>query len=904
MRRMFHQAVKALTAIAVATGVLLAPVAPALAAGWQANEDDALLFDVRVGQWRMGDGVRGYQTDTGVCIDLADIIMAFDLPVRLDKKSRRATGWLFEESRTFTLDREANIVQIVNKVQNLKPTDVRDVPEGWCVDVDVMAKWLDVNIKADRSNALILVSADRKLPFELAEERKARAGKVKPSKDFDFSGLPQAHDPYKFFRIPSIDVVASIAAARDKRSENRMDARYEIYASGEMAGASVDARLSSNGRGIPENLRLRAYRTDPDGALLGPLAATHFGLGDVATNATALGIQTTTGRGAFVTNRPLNRPTSFDRTVFRGELPDGWEAELYRNDQLIAYVQSRGDGRFEFLDVQLSYGQNRFEVVLYGPQGQVRRETKMIPVGLDSIPPRETYYWAAVQDAGRDLIDLGYIELSDFVGWRGGFGLERGIDPKTSVGASLFTSELRGQRQHYFEASVRRAVGPTLIELAGAANLVGGYALRGQALAQVGQALIAGESALLFGNYQSERYDRDVRRFNSISLDHAVKFGRQYIPLRGEVRYIERANGGDRMEVASRMSFNINRLSASTELEWTREHSGRGGMPTSRLDSALRLSGRVGGLRLRGEATFALSDGAGFRQSKFIGEWRAGEYSDWKVEADYSVDDSRARLSLGHSRRFKYFAVTGQIEAGSDGSVAAGLNLAFSLGPNPHNNSIRVAAEKLASSGQAFAVVFQDDNADGIRQQGENLQKGVELTAGSTGRGLPTDRYGRTIIDGLQPYEQILIGIDASSLPDPFVQPANSGIVVTPRPGIPSMIELPLVSAGEISGTLQREGGKPLSGVDLELVDKNGRVVKSTRSEFDGFFLFEFIPYGNYKLRVAPLSANIIGVVPELSGVAALNKSNGAVDMGIIIARPVPRIAAMPNDGTGNAQAP
>ncbi len=170
--------------------------------------------------------------------------------------------------------------------------------------------------------------------------------------------------------------------------------------------------------------------------------------------------------------------------------------------------------------------------------------------------------------------------------------------------------------------------------------------------------------------------------------------------------------------------------------------------------------------------------------------------------------------------------------------------------------------------------------------------------------GLPTDRYGRTIIDGLQPYEQILIGIDASSLPDPFVQPANSGIVVTPRPGIPSIIELPLVSAGEISGTLQREGGKPLSGVELELVDKNGRVVKSTRSEFDGFFLFEFVPYGNYKLRVAPLSANIIGLDPELSGVAALNKSSGTVDMGIIIARSIPRISAIPNKGTANPQAP
>ncbi len=108
----------------------------------------------------------------------------------------------------------------------------------------------------------------------------------------------------------------------------------------------------------------------------------------------------------------LTAPASFDRTTFRGELPDGWDAELYRNDQLIGYVQSRGDGRYEFLDVALLYGQNRFEVVLYGPQGQIRRDVKMIPVGLDSIPPRETYYWAAVQDAGRDLINLSDVEFS------------------------------------------------------------------------------------------------------------------------------------------------------------------------------------------------------------------------------------------------------------------------------------------------------------------------------------------------------------------------------------------------------------------------------------------------------------------------------------------------------------
>jgi hypothetical protein len=895
MRNIFHNCRKALMAFAIATGISTIPVASAHAAGWQASEDDALLFDVRVGQWRVGDGVRGYQTDSGVCVDFADVIIAFDLPVRIDKKSRRATGWLFEESRTFTLDREANIVQIVNKNQTLSAADIRDVPEGWCVDTATLARWLNVEVKADQSNALLVITADRKLPFELAEERKARAGKVRATTAFDLSSLPQAKDPYKLFRLPSIDVVASAGMSRDKRTGNRFDARYEIYASGEIAGASFDARLSSDNRGIPENLRLRAYRSDPDGGLLGPLNATHFAVGDVSTNSTALGVQTTAGRGAFVSNRPLGRPASFDRTTFRGELPDGWDAELYRNDQLIGYVQSRGDGRYEFIDVQLQYGQNRFEVVLYGPQGQVRRDVKMIPVGLDSIPPRETYYWAAVQDAGRDLINLNGVGRSDYLGWRGGFGLERGLDARTSVAGSWFTSVLRGRRQYYLEGSVRRALGPTLVELAAASNITGGSALRGQVLAQVGETLINGESAWLLGGYQSERYDRDLRRLNRLSIDHGFRIAGQTLPVRAEIRHSQRTDGGSRLEIESRLSFNIKQINTSAELLWSKDNVRTGTALPSQLDTALRLSGRVGGVRLRGEAKFGLTGEKGFRESKITGEWRAGEVSDWRIEAGYSAGDKRGRFVLGHSRRFKQFALSGQVEAATDGSVAAGLSLAFSIGPNPHSGGIRVASDKLASSGQAFALVFQDENADGIRQANEAVEKEVELTAGLTAKGPATDANGRTVIDGLQPFEPVLIGIDASSLPDPFVQPATSGVVVTPRPGVPVVIELPLVSAGEISGTLQRDGGKILSGVDIELLDKGGRVVKTTRSEYDGFFLFEFVPYGSYKLRVALLAANVVGVEPTLPGLAELGKSSGSVDLGIVTARPSQRIAGVAN---------
>jgi hypothetical protein len=123
------------------------------------------------------------------------------------------------------------------------------------------------------------------------------------------------------------------------------------------------------------------------------------------------------------------------------------------------------------------------------------------------------------------------------------------------------------------------------------------------------------------------------------------------------------------------------------------------------------------------------------------------------------------------------------------------------------------------------------------------------------------------------------------------MQPATSGKVVTPRPGVPIIVELPLVTAGEISGYLIKEGGKTLSGLDIELLDKAGRVVKTTRSEYDGFFLFESVPYGQYRLRVSALSAGVVGVQPEIAIMAKLDMASPTVDLGQIMLSPTLRIA-------------
>jgi hypothetical protein len=897
----FYRPLRRALGLVVALFGLGQPLAVQATTPWAANDDDAVLFDVRLGQWRLGDGVRGYHTPEGTCLDMADMIMALDIPVRLDKKLRRATGWAFSERNSLVIDREANTVQIMNRTQKLPDNAVYDTPEGWCVNAQALGSWLGIKLEADTGNAILVIKATEKLPVEMAQERRARAAKVQPVKSFDLRSLPQADAPYRGVKPPAVDAVVNFGLMREGKGSVSPDIQYEVFASGEIGPIAYDARLASDRRAAPESLRVRAYRVDPEGALLGTrFPVTQIAFGDVGGYSTAIVSQANIGRGAMITNRPLDRPDSFDHTDFRGEIPAGWDAELYRNGQLLSLAPDRQDGRYEFLNVPLLYGQNRFEVVLYGPQGQIRREERTVTVGFDSIPPRKTWYWAGVNQDGQDLLNVGGRRFGTGL-WRGSLGVERGIDARTAVQLGVHSIGIREVgRRNFLEGSVRRALGPALFEASYASDLRGGSAFRGSVLGEYSGFYVAGESLFAIGGFRSDRVLENVTSRHSLSLDRNVTLGTTIVPLHFDARYTTRRDGQANLDFSSRVSTNIGRMTFSSETSWRRRTAVSGQNSAEEIDTALLAHARIGRLRLRGETLFKIVPVARFESITVIGEWSGQgdirEAADLRADLSYDRTQDRARLGVGYIRRFERFSLTASGEAATDGSVAFGLSFSFSLGADPRNpGHVRMTSSHQASQGQILARVYHDVNGDGKRQADEPLEKDVQLAAGTAPVRDLTDPNGAVIIGDVEPFIPVLIGIDASSLPDPLIQPATPGIVVTPRPGMTVVVDLPLVGTGEVDGTLVHPGGGNLQGVDLELVDLKGHVAARARSEFDGFFLFEAVPYGTYRVQVATLSASVAQIKPTLSGVIRITNVQPSVHLDVVTVEPEsPKMATGP----------
>ena len=872
------------------TGAVGASAAIPADDGWSAHPDEQFLLDVRIRQLELGEGVRAYNTPEGTCILFGDFLTTLDVPMKINLTARKAEGWAFREQHRIAIDLPARQASYGGNSEPIAAGTVRETPDGWCVQSAALARWFAIGVKPMTSGSVILLDSEAKLPVELAVERQRRAEQLKPAK-FDLSSLPQVRLPYRMWRAPALDFVVSGGVTYRAGDGVKVDRRTSVYAAGEIAKLSYDAQLSTNDKGVPRTLRLRAYRSDPEAGLLGPLKATHFGLGDVAGLDSRLSGTSTSGRGAIVTNRPLFQQSTFDRTRFEGDLPGGWDAEIYRNDELLAFAKPTADQRYQFEDVQLLYGENRIRIILYGPQGQIRTREELINVGQDNVPAGKTWYWAGANQPGRDVASLEHPpDAALQPRAQAALSLEHGLDERTSVGALARMMLIDDARLSFLEGTVRRSIGSALVEVGIAGESSGGKAARAQILAKFGKVNVSAEAVAANDfHLRGQRAPVSVREYR-LGLDAPLRLGRTVIPAHADVHLTDRLDGTRQIEAAGRLSANIDRFNLATDLRYRKQYLRSGPSPPGELNLALIGAGRIGDVRLRGGTSFDIAPKARFRSAELSAYWSASERVDWEGGLIYDAAGRRARARISHVRRLDSMAVAVTGEAATDGSLALGLNLNFSLNPG---GRFRLLRQPLAAAGAVNALVYRDLNDNGARDLGEPLEKGALVTTSRRLSEKATDSKGSVLIGGLSTYTPTTVGIDESSLSDPMLVPKKALQVVVPRPGVPAEVEIGLVGGGDVEGAIVKSGGLGFEGLDLELVDSAGKTIATARTDFDGFFLFERVPYGEYRIQLAKETAEATGLAPDLKVKVSVSADKSVVRLGSIHVTPPPRVASL-----------
>jgi hypothetical protein len=312
-------------------------------------------------------------------------------------------------------------------------------------------------------------------------------------------------------------------------------------------------------------------------------------------------------------------------------------------------------------------------------------------------------------------------------------------------------------------------------------------------------------------------------------------------------------------------------------------------LDADRLELGLIGSGRVKEVRLRGQAIWEVTPQSRLKTAEISAYWSASDKADWEGALAYDGDYHRGRARVSHIRRFDSVAAAASIEAGTDGSFAAGINLNFSL--DSSRGGFRLTNQRLATNGSVEARVYRDLNDNGVHDAAEPWEAGASITTGRRVSEELTDKGGKVRVGGLLPYQAIAIGVDPESLSDPSLTPKKALQVIVPRPGVTTQLEIGLVGAGDIEGVLVKDDGQGFEGLDVELIDASGKLVGTARSDFDGFFLFERVAYGHYTFRLTADSAAAAGVERALAKTAEISPDKTVVRLGPIRIQKIGQIA-------------
>ena len=806
-----------------------------------------LLLEVRVGPHLLSDGVGAWQGNDDIFLPLGELSKLLTIAIRTSPAEGQASGYILDEKRGFHLDLAQKTVLRGELREAIDPLQVRQLPDDIYVSTRLLAAWLPVDFALDLATLSLVVTPREKLPLQARLDRSSMAAS---SASFEAAagaadpGYPRSPTPYRMIGAPFADQTLGLdlrrapgrsADSAGNAAASASSASYTAYLTGDLLGAEAALYLNTGSQRVGAPVRLTLGRHDPDAVLLGPLRARTVQVGSVpAPGIPNIAFGSAIGNGVHISNRTLGQPLRSDRHTFQGDLPPGWDVELYFNGALAGLQQSRPDGRYSFDDQPLIYGFNEFRLVFHGPLGQVRIERHAFLIEQSMLAPGEIVYsvTALRDDDGRG---------------RAAAQLEWGLGSHLSASAGVARVPVGGQERNYAELGLQAYFKRVIVSGAVARSNDGG------ALAQAGVRTRVGQIALNASRTHTRAFTSDfyqstadpVRLRDEVRADGMLAG----LPVSLYARRDRLESSATNLELAGRVSAYRYGTAFSNALRW-QSLAGQ-----KHADGMLQASRRVAGVGVSGQLHYGLEPDTALSSITLAADkYLAAGYM---VNAGVSrtFTDPHYRFSAGLNKSLGSFGLGVSGYYSSRGDYGLGLQLFLALGQDPRSKRWLADAAPMAGSGAASARVFVDRNRNGVMDGDDAPVAGAGFVVNGGALPIRTDAQGLAWLGRLSPNQHADIGIDGATLEDPQWLARKPGLRIVPRAGKVSELDFAVEVTGEIDGTafqMSHGARRPAGGLDVELVDADNKVAAATGTTADGYYVLAGVAPGAYRLRLAP----------------------------------------------------
>jgi hypothetical protein len=856
-------------------------------------EGEPLIMQSFIGVRRLplGHEVYAIRKNDRLMISFGEFCQAADFAITVSPEKGLASGWFIRENQLFYLDTGKGEVAVAGKTEKIDPLDVSVSADDLLISSALVEKWFGLNIDIDLPSLALNITSSQPLPVEERENRRLHPEYMA------YTGtqpkLPLRAEPYHILTRPNLDVSVSTTLSRTRSDLPLQDSStWSVVGGNDLLGLSsqtfVNGVTSSSGKApLVNSLRERLGRLDPDGKLLGPIHAKDVEVGDVYTVNVPLVGGATQEQGVYVSSLLPGAPISLNQIDVRGDAQPGWDVELYRNDSLVGFEQVTPDGQYNFQSVFLFAGDNNLHLVFYGPQGEIREETRHIVAAANGPDAGKGAWSVSLSRAGITTYDANLLEspvrgtpgfVAQYIYGLGNLGSATfGVAHRTETDGKV------AARKEYFQSGLATNILGTLLTTDVALETGGGYmssltARRNFDKHQMGMTFQHASDQFtqgtLGGGALKDNFQFLMRGPITDTFMDFRKLGYSF-----KSNYKNFSNGDTLEQAIGSVDAGYGNIGLGTGLQYNTFKSGNplasnlffSGDPAS----VGKLSGFTSARGFLDKGRWRVSSIYGFNPftfSTFIGNYTYPFSKEFEglVDVEDRLNPKEFRsLRLSANWHTDKMTLSPYIYTATDLQMALGVSMNFGLAANPNTGRYAMTSRSVSDSGSVGARVFMDTNGDGVYEQGEELLPDAEVKAPQTNASAITNGKGVAFLPGLQRGRKTDITLNAGALPDVYYMSMEEGASIIPRPGVSTQFDFPIVVGGGLDGQSQYRMSDNTVRVGrnfkISLVAPDGKLEKETLAAYDGYWSIDTIRPGVYYLVAEPDQNGLPGnVLPRL----------------------------------------